>query len=49
MIKEAERDAAAQALGETRADIDGLMKRYGEGVNARDFDGQPYVIQRWML
>lgn len=44
MIKNAEKDAAAQAVGEERTDIDGLLERYGDNVNARDFDGQPNMI-----
>lgn len=44
MIKMAEKDAAAQATGEARTDIGGLIERYGENVNARDFDGQPHMI-----
>lgn len=41
MIDYAEKDAGKQALGEARTDISGLQERYGEDVNARDFDGQP--------
>lgn len=45
MIAEAANDAKLQALGEERADIDGLLERYGEeSVNARDFDGQPDMV-----
>jgi cytochrome c oxidase cbb3-type subunit 2 len=44
MIKNAEKDAGKQATGEPAADIDALVERYGENVNARDFDGQPYMI-----
>jgi cytochrome c oxidase cbb3-type subunit 2 len=44
MIKEAERDVTRQAVGEMRADTTGLTERYGEKVNARDFDGQPNFI-----
>ncbi len=44
MIENAVQDAKAQAVGEDRADIDGLISRYGEKVNARDFDGQPDMI-----
>lgn len=43
MIANAKKDAVAQALGE-RADTDGLMERYGDKVNARDFDGNPNMI-----
>lgn len=44
MIKNARQDMVAQAVGEARADISGLQERYGERVNARDFDGQPNLI-----
>ncbi len=44
MIKNAQKDAATQALGEMRADTSGLVSRYGEKVNARDFDGQPNMV-----
>ena len=44
MIKWAKKDAVAQATGEARTDTGGLMERYGEDVNARDFDGQPHLI-----
>jgi cytochrome c oxidase cbb3-type subunit 2 len=44
MISMAEKDAAVQATGEARADTGGLASRYGETVNARDFDGQPHMI-----
>ena len=44
MIERAVWDARAQATGEARTDIDGLVERYGEDVNARDFDGQPHMI-----
>ncbi len=44
MIENAVQDAKAQAIGGDRADIDGLVSRYGENVNARDFDGQPNFI-----
>ena len=43
MIKSAKTDAYAQSLGEARTDISGLQARYGEKVNARDFDGQPNI------
>lgn len=43
-IKWAAKDAAIQATGEPRADTGGLMERYGEDVNARDFDGNPHMI-----
>jgi len=44
MIKNAEKDAQAQATGEVRTDISGLQSRYGDTVNARDFDGQPNLL-----
>jgi cytochrome c oxidase cbb3-type subunit 2 len=44
MIKWAQKDAAVQATGEARTDTSGLLERYGENVNARDFDGQPNMI-----
>jgi len=44
MVENAKDDAMAQAYGEDRMDIDGLVERYGEDVNARDFDGQPDLI-----
>jgi cytochrome c oxidase cbb3-type subunit 2 len=39
MIENADKDAVAQATGEAHTDISGLAARYGEKVNARDFDG----------
>ena len=39
-IAEAYNDAMAQARSESE-NLDGLVERYGEKVNARDFDGQP--------
>jgi len=44
MIEFARKDAVVQATGEDRADISGLQDRYGETVNARDFDGNPRMI-----
>ncbi len=44
MIEWAVKDAIAQATGEARTDTGGLMKRYGDKVNARDFDGQKLFI-----
>lgn len=44
MIAYAEKDAAAQATGGDRAEIGGLQDRYGEKVNARDFDGQEHMV-----
>lgn len=40
MIGNAARDTAAQAGGDEDGEDD-LVKRYGEKVNVRDFDGQP--------
>lgn len=44
MIEWARKDAVVQATGEARTDTDGLMARYGDNVNARDFDGQPHFV-----
>jgi len=44
MIDMAVKDATAQATGEARTDTSGLEERYGEAVNARDFDGQADII-----
>lgn len=44
MVKNAKNDALVQAIGEPRADISGFVERYGEQVNARDFDGQPHFV-----
>jgi cytochrome c oxidase cbb3-type subunit 2 len=44
MIANAEKDASIQATGSARADTSGLEARYGEKVNARDFDGNPHMI-----
>ena len=44
MVKYAERDAVIQATGAARADTSWLEERYGEGVNARDFDGQKHMV-----
>lgn len=44
MIKMGEKDAAVQAIGVARTDISGLQSRYGEKVNARNFDGNPKMI-----
>ncbi len=44
MIENAYNDAMAQAAGERSANIDGLRERYGEDVNARDFDGQEKIV-----
>ena len=43
-IRMGQQDAAAQATGEARTDTSGLQERYGEKVNARDFDGNPNMI-----
>lgn len=39
MIKNGYKDAVAQASGEAHTSVDGLAERYGDKVNARDFDG----------
>ncbi len=44
MIANARIDANIQAIGDDVADTDGLAKRYGDKVNARDFDGQPNLV-----
>jgi len=44
MVEWAKKDAMAQATGPARTSTDGLMERYGENVNARDFDGQPHMV-----
>jgi len=45
MIENAVLDAKIQAIGEAGGvDTSGLAERYGEDVNARDFDGQPRMI-----
>ncbi len=44
MVEWARKDVVAQATGGDRTDIGGLQDRYGEKVNARDFDGHPEVI-----
>ncbi len=44
MVEWAGKDALVQATGEPRVDTTGLMERYGETVNARDFDGQPHIV-----
>jgi cytochrome c oxidase cbb3-type subunit 2 len=44
MIEMAEKDAIVQATGEARTDTSGLTERYGEKINARDFDGQPKMV-----
>lgn len=41
-IEQAYNDAMAQAHPET--DNSGLIERYGEKVNQRDFDGQPHFV-----
>ncbi len=43
MLAEAKNDFAAQA--DPDADTDGLIARYGESVNIRNFDGQPGVTE----
>jgi len=44
MIENASNDAIVQAVGDSRADTEGLLERYGEEVMARDFDGQPELV-----
>ena len=43
MIKEAQRDFRAQA--DPDSDYDGLLERYGDDINVRNFDGQPGVSE----
>jgi cytochrome c oxidase cbb3-type subunit 2 len=43
MIDQAQRDFRAQA--DPMGDYDGLLERYGENVNVRNFDGQPGVSE----
>ena len=43
MIKAAQADFRAQA--DPDSDYDGLLERYGEKVNVRNFDGQPGVSE----
>ncbi|WP_425099763.1 cytochrome-c oxidase, cbb3-type subunit II [Tropicibacter sp. S64] len=43
MIEAAQADFAAQA--DPDSDYDGLLERYGEKVNVRNFDGQPGVSE----
>jgi cytochrome c oxidase cbb3-type subunit 2 len=44
MIKWAVKDAVVQATGEPKTDTSGLIERYGEKINTRDFDGQPDLV-----
>lgn len=44
MVMQAVEDARAQAAPLYEVDTSGLMERYGDDVNARDFDGQPKQI-----
>tara|TARA_X000000950_G_scaffold161224_1_gene197181 strand:+ start:6606 stop:7343 length:738 start_codon:yes stop_codon:yes gene_type:complete len=44
MIEFVKQDMVTQATGEARADITGLTNRYGEKVNARDFDSNPNLV-----
>lgn len=44
MVENAYKDAITQATSPERVDAAGLMSRYGDDVNARDFDGQMYVV-----
>ncbi len=43
MVASAEADFKAQA--DPDSDFDGLLERYGDGVNVRNFDGQPGVSE----
>ncbi|MFW8595435.1 cytochrome-c oxidase, cbb3-type subunit II [Cribrihabitans neustonicus] len=43
MLEAAQADFRAQA--DPDSDFDGLLERYGEGVNVRNFDGQPGVSE----
>ena len=43
MIEAAQQDFRAQA--DPDSDFDGLLERYGENVNVRNFDGQPGVSE----
>jgi cytochrome c oxidase cbb3-type subunit 2 len=43
MIEAAQADFAAQA--DPNADTEGLLARYGEAVNVRNFDGQPQLTE----
>ncbi len=43
MIAKAQIDFSAQA--DPDSDYDGLLERYGENVNVRNFDGQPSVSE----
>ena len=43
MIENAQADFAAQA--DPDSDYDGLLERYGEGVNVRNFDAQPGISE----
>ena len=43
MIEQAQADFAAQA--DPDSDYDGLLERYGDNVNVRNFDGQPGVSE----
>jgi cytochrome c oxidase cbb3-type subunit 2 len=43
MIEAAQVDFRAQA--DPNSDFDGLLERYGEGVNVRNFDGRPGVSE----
>lgn len=44
MIENATNDAIVQATGEQRANVDGILSRYGEKTNVRDFDGNPNMV-----
>jgi cytochrome c oxidase cbb3-type subunit 2 len=42
-IENAYKDAMAQAKNNSE-NVDGLLERYGDKVNARDFDGNPKIV-----
>ncbi len=44
MIENAKRDATVQASTDDMLDTDGLISRYGDNVNIRDFDGNPDIV-----
>lgn len=44
MVKNAKADALAQAGGNGEGGADGLIARYGDKVNVRDFDGNPNLV-----
>ncbi len=44
MIENAVNDAKAQAIADDSYDASGLLERYGDKVNVRDFDGNPNMV-----